>query len=748
MKKKLLLSIFAVFIFILTAVPAFAEQSGDWEYELSDVGLMITAYHGSDKDVEIPAEIDGYKVSAIGKQAFKDNTTMTSLVIPEGISKIYAEAFLGCNALSRIEFNAKNCTAVEVQIHDGNKGVGIFSGAGSASPTGLEVVFGDKVAKVPDFLFDTASIDKDYHRGYAYAYVTSVTFSGGVKEIGACAFRGCQDLESVTFGGKEKSIGNDAFYGCKALKELAFTDALTTIGDQAFWGVTSLENISWGNSLDTIGAAAFEGCTSLEKVEFVSPLTTINKHAFLNCTGLKEVLFPESLTYLNAEAFCGCIKLEQVTVNSKNLTVPPIQIHDGNKGIGIFSGAGSASVNGLHVVIGPKVSKVPDFLFDTASIDRDYHRGYDYAYVTSVTFADGVREIGEAAFRSCQTLEKITFSNSIETIGKEAFWGCTALPEMTFGKELITIKEGAFVGDTGLEKIVWGESLETIEAHAFDGCNSLTELHLVNPLTTIGFGAFQNCTALEKLILPETLTSLGGQAFCGCTRLNKVIVLSKNLTVSEVQIHDGRKGVGVFSGAGSGSTSGLEVIIYSGVTKVPAFLFDTASLDRDYHRGYDYAYVTKVTCASTVTEVGDCAFRSCQNLENVHFYSKDVTFGEEAFENCTNRDFHIEGPSGGTLRTNAKDSDFNFTANEDPESLEEIEEPEKADPANLYSPASDKTSGTETEKTGRAKSSTVETGAPDEESAEPASDDTWTCPNGHTGNTGNFCPQCGAKKPE
>ena len=194
-----------------------------------------------------------------------------------------------------------------------------------------------------------------------------------------------------------------------------------------------------------------------------------------------------------------------------------------------------------------------------------------------------------------------------------------------------------------------------------------------------------------------------------------------------------RKGVGVFSGAGSGSTSGLEVIIYSGVTKVPAFLFDTASLDRDYHRGYDYAYVTKVTCASTVTEVGDCAFRSCQNLENVHFYSKDVTFGEEAFENCTNRDFHIEGPSGGTLRTNAKDSDFNFTANEDPESLAEIEEPEKADPANLYSPASDKTSGTD------------DTGAAD---TEPASDDTWTCPNGHTGNTGNFCPQCGAKKPE
>ena len=33
--------------------------------------------------------------------------------------------------------------------------------------------------------------------------------------------------------------------------------------------------------------------------------------------------------------------------------------------------------------------------------------------------------------------------------------------------------------------------------------------------------------------------------------------------------------------------------------------------------------------------------------------------------------------------------------------------------------------------------------------AKPAEDDgTWTCENGHEGNTGNFCPECGAKRPE
>lgn len=32
--------------------------------------------------------------------------------------------------------------------------------------------------------------------------------------------------------------------------------------------------------------------------------------------------------------------------------------------------------------------------------------------------------------------------------------------------------------------------------------------------------------------------------------------------------------------------------------------------------------------------------------------------------------------------------------------------------------------------------------------AENSGEDTWTCENGHSGLTGNFCPECGAKKPE
>ena len=759
MKKKLFMfSILTVLLFILSAIPVLADDAGDFKvdktgnfkYELSEVGLKITSYEGSEKDVVIPNEIDGYKVSAIGKHAFKDNTTMTSVVIPEGVSNIYMEAFYGCSALSRIEFNAKNCTVTGVNTYSGNTGAGVFSGAGSASPNGLEVIFGDKVTKVPENLFDTASLDEGGHSGHPYAYVTSVTISESVKSIEARAFCGCRDLETVTFGGKEQTIGAWAFNGC-GIKELNLGDALTSISEYAFFDNKSLETINWGGNLDNIGAYAFSKCTALTDVTFVNPLTTIGKGGFSECTALKQIVFPETLTGLSAEAFYGCINLNHITVNSKNLTVASVNTYSGSNGAGVFSGAGSGSATGLEVVFGAKAAKVPDSMFDTASLDGGGHSGHPYAYVTSVTFENGVKEIGSWAFRNCQALETISFGESVQKIGEQSFRDCSALTELVFNKELSSIGDSAFTNNTGLEKIIWGEKLDNIGPYAFHGCTSLTKVHFINPLTTIQKGAFSDCTALRQVILPESLTTLGGEAFYGCIGLNQLIVQSINLSTPGVNTYSDAAGAGAFSGAGSGSPTGLEVTFYTGVKTVPANMFDTASLDGGGHSGHEYAYVTSIVCASSVTEVGDCAFRSCQSLEKIHFYSKDVTFGEKVFDNCLNPSFHIEGPSNGTLQTSCGEKNVTFSNNREVEAMPEIEEPEKAQPA----PGSNTNQGSTADQTNTADqgstanqgSTTSTSGAPDTDSTADT-DTTWTCSNGHAGNTGNFCPQCGEKKPE
>lgn len=736
MKNLMRITLLALLLAALLALPALAEQvSGDWQYELASEGLVITKFLGSQADVVIPDEIDGNKVSVIGKQAFLDNHTMKTLVIPEGISSIRAEAFYGCTGLSRIEFNAKNCTAPSIWIYDGNRGAGLFGGAGSASSAGLTVVFGENVAKVPDHLFDTASIGEYGMNGYPCAGVTAVVLSDGVKEIGSCAFRSCQALESVEFGTGLKVIDSYAFYGCTALDDLAFGDALATIDEGAFYGNTALETIAWGAGLETIGVNAFRGCTSLETLALVSPLNTIERAAFMDCAALKTLSLPESLVNLRAEAFYGCIKLAEIDLNCANLTVPGIWIYDDNKGAGVFSGAGSASATGLRVTFGDKVAKVPDHLFDTASTGEYGLNGYPYAFVTEAEFSDAVKEIGSCAFRNCQSLTGLTFGQGLETIGDNAFWGCTALPTVTFDDALFTIGEAAFSGNTALASIEWGAGLDAIGNSAFRGCTSLSEVALAAPLTTVGRLAFADCTGLKTLVVPESVVRLNGEAFYDCVRLESIRLESPNLTVPEVWIYDDNKGAGVFSGAGSASTAGLKVSFGDKVTKIPDHLFDTASIDEYGHNGYAYAFVTEVDVPASVVDIGAYAFNNCQSLQTARFHGIDAMFAEGAFALCTSPDFHFECLPGGFVEWFAQNEGIACTE------LQETAEPEAAaGPEAAAAPVA-----VEPEVNAAPVAAEPETAEAPEASV--AADGTWTCSNGHTGNTRAFCPECGEPRP-
>ena len=701
-------------------MPALAEQiSGPWQYELTSEGLVITGYMGLEQDVVIPDEIGGNKVSVIGREAFRENHIMQTLVIPEGVTAIRSQAFYGCTGLSWIEFNAKNCTVPDIWIYSNDAGVGVFSGAGAASSTGLTVVFGDKVTRVPDHLFDTASLDEYGKNGYPFASVTAVELSDSIKEIGSFAFRNCQQLEEVRFGARVKTIGNSAFWGCSALPALAFDDALVSIGEAAFYGNAALEDIAWGAGLESIGVGAFQSCTSLETVVCVNPLTTIDRNAFRECTALRTLSLPESLVNLNANAFYGCIKLGELEINSANLTTPDIWIYSDEGGVGVFSGAGSASVTGLRVTFGDKVSRVPDHLFDTASLSDYGKNGYPYAFVTEVVFSDAMQEVGSCAFRNCQALESVTFGAKLQSIASLAFWNCTALDNLFFDDALLAIGESAFANNASLETIAWGDGLESIGIGAFRACNSLEELTLVSPLTTIGRLAFADCVGLKTLTVPESVTQINASAFYNCIKLQSIALNCPALTVPEVWIYSDDGGVGVFSGAGSASTAGLKVTFGSNVTKVPDRLFETASIDAYGHNGYPYAFITEVELPESITEVGAYAFRNCQNLITVRFNGMDATFGDNVFEGCTSPEFHVECPTGGFVEWFALSAGYPCV-NIEPQESAGADDGEADDILDeLW----------------------------DEPAEEEVSDGTWTCSNGHAGNTGNFCPECGEARP-
>ena len=62
----------------------------------------ITGYSGSEKVVNIPSNIGGVEVKVIGENAFKNNTDIETVIIPEGVNSIEDFAFYKCTGLKYV----------------------------------------------------------------------------------------------------------------------------------------------------------------------------------------------------------------------------------------------------------------------------------------------------------------------------------------------------------------------------------------------------------------------------------------------------------------------------------------------------------------------------------------------------------------------------------------------------------------------------------------------------------------------
>lgn len=65
-------------------------------------GWTVTGYTGNETEVIVPTEIYGLRVVEIGDGAFENNTTMSSIDLPDCITRIGKRAFAGCTSLKQM----------------------------------------------------------------------------------------------------------------------------------------------------------------------------------------------------------------------------------------------------------------------------------------------------------------------------------------------------------------------------------------------------------------------------------------------------------------------------------------------------------------------------------------------------------------------------------------------------------------------------------------------------------------------
>lgn len=263
----------------------------DWVVNTLSNSVEITKYKGGRGDLQIPTTIDGVRVTKVSLTnsdvvsvdfkyahyvngvSFRMSESLKSVILPDSIEIIQANAFDGCTALEKVSILEPKFLS-EI-------GYGAFSGCIALTYFNLDGASGLKVINEDAF--------------YGCKSLESLDLSNSIKlqQIGAKAFYGCTSLSTIDLSNsiELEFIGEGVFKNCKMLEKIALTKSknLTIINDNSFVNCTSLYSIKFSSSIEEIGMRAFSGCSNLSSVVFSSKLTSIGYAAFEDCIKLNEV---------------------------------------------------------------------------------------------------------------------------------------------------------------------------------------------------------------------------------------------------------------------------------------------------------------------------------------------------------------------------------------------------------------------------------------------------------------------------
>lgn len=168
---------------------------------LHTIGDYAFAHCKNLQEVNIPEGC-----SSIGAGAFRESS-ITSINLPVGMSRIMASTFQDCNSLKQVEL-PYTLTVIEANAFHDCKSL-------------LSVAIPDNVTTLPKSVFEGCSS------------LSSVNLGNGMVHIGEYTFKKCKSLTSITMPSTLKSIGKNAFREC-SLSTVNLNEGLLSMEDNAF----------------------------------------------------------------------------------------------------------------------------------------------------------------------------------------------------------------------------------------------------------------------------------------------------------------------------------------------------------------------------------------------------------------------------------------------------------------------------------------------------------------------------------
>ncbi len=586
------------------------------------------------------------------------NTTVTSVVIPDGVQEIQKYAFYNCTGLREVaipndvkyirEYAFYNCEKLERVVLNDN-----------LTENKDSKTYQDKyVLNNGNFTFKTSTVP------------SSLTGTK-VEVIGANAFAKCAKLNNVDLS-NVYAIGVRAFDDCTSLSTIDLT-SLRNTGKEAFRGTTALESatmvkdtklsyamfaksgiktVDLYNSNTDLPEFLFAKCSRLTTVNVHGDIVNIGKGAFSECDALTTVNFVGKVKNIGEQAFYKSTALATLTLPNSDVSIESDAFRE-TTGLTTLKFGANTHITGITGALFKETG------LNTFEVDpqNSYYQASgvalnDKAGTTLILMGVGVNlgeeytlpsnytKVGDSAFAGA-TFKKLVITNENVQIGAYAFVNCDNLTTVEFPSVAGTLSIGnnAFNGDTKITTLTNFELVKNVGQLAFaatsvknitipEGAvygngafmNSKLETVTIGKNSSFGMSVFRNNTELVTVNMPtEGGVVLGEMMFAGDTKLMTIDLTKTNGIIPEEAFYGCSKlatadlttttviGNYAFSDCRSLST----VTTAEGLVEIGEGAFS-----RNSSSGSAPSF-TSFSIPSTVKKIGIGAFLGCQHLTSI-----------------------------------------------------------------------------------------------------------------------------------
>ncbi len=631
---------------------------------LTDIGNFAFANFDY---VEKTAEELAFDDAETSKQWYIGESTITKVVIPEGVEKINAYAFANLTGLEEIvlpstlefiEYGAfYGCTSLKTITFSGENNLKVINKSAFENCDLQGALDLSAICMISDYAF-AGNPDLE-----------GVITGDSLLSIGQYAFAACKSLTDVTITAAKVKYGAYAFTDCEALTSFYVNAAVLPEG--MFYECRQLETVTIGPDVNAIGEFAFRD-TKVSTIEVQSGSTAFQVQTaaiVLSADGTTLVAVAPTFrdSFTAAELGGASVTVIGDGAFSHNTRITSVELPQvtavGDYAFGSSNALtqvtlGTLTEIGEYAFFEAPITTMPSFTAET----KMGNYAFAFTALTSVNIPDGMT-VPEGAFAECMKLESVVIGNDV-TLEKYAFSvdkdnsftiksyvtepALAAPIELGDGQEATEPAEDLFIPetgedsehadnmemDTGIEGKDEEEAATVVDSGKrfyYELSSALTEL-TIGDNAIIGDNAFQGAACLESVTLGSNAT-IGYMSFYNNSKL-------KEIDLSQVQ----SIGDYAFSGdvyyiclddsmsVAAVSKEGMYEYTYHAPQLEGVNLSAAASIGE-----FAFAYcrsLKDVTLGEQITVIPEYAFAGCIALENIDL-SKVVTVAGYAFNEAT-----------------------------------------------------------------------------------------------------------------